>query len=212
MSADVRVERLPRGRHNLTREEVVESQRNRLLFAMAQAAAEKGYANTSVADVLERAGVSRETFYEQFSSKEDCFLATFDEAADILLGEIAVAVASGSGSGDEVERLVGNYLRGLAAQPHYARVYLVEANALGAVAVGRRAAIQRRFVDGLVDFLGLTAEHERFACEVLVGGVATMVTSRLATGGEEDLLALGDPLVDLITRLLETAGRESGSG
>jgi AcrR family transcriptional regulator len=207
MSPEAKVERLPRGRHKLSRAEVVESQRNRMLLAMAEAAAEKGYAKTSVADVLERAGVSRETFYEQFSSKEDCFLATFDAAAGILLAEIGSAVANDTESGDRVRSLVGNYLRGLAVQPHYSRVYLVEANALGAVAIGRRAAIQQRFVTALVQMLGLSEEYERFACEILVGGVATMVTSRLALDDKEGLLALEDPLVDLIKRLLEATGR-----
>ena len=89
MTPDTAPARLPRGRHGLSREEVVESQRGRLLRAMADAVADKGYAETSVAEVIARAGVSRETFYEQFSSKEDCFHDTFDAAGAILLGRIA---------------------------------------------------------------------------------------------------------------------------
>src|SRR6266498_996015 len=59
-------DRLPSGRHGLTRETIVASQRGRLLDAMAAAVAEKGYAETTVSDVVDRAGVSRRTFYEQF--------------------------------------------------------------------------------------------------------------------------------------------------
>src|SRR5258706_9322051 len=61
--------RLPSGRHGLTREAVVASQRGRLVDAMAQVVAEKGYPAATVADVGERAGGSRRTFYEQFADK-----------------------------------------------------------------------------------------------------------------------------------------------
>ena len=53
---------------------------------MAQVVAEKGYAATTVADVVERAGVSRRTFYEQFADKEACFLAAYDVGLAVVLG------------------------------------------------------------------------------------------------------------------------------
>ena len=59
-----------------------------------QAVAEKGYARVVVADVIERAGVSRKTFYEQFSNKEDCFLAAYDAGVDGLLAAIDEALAT----------------------------------------------------------------------------------------------------------------------
>jgi AcrR family transcriptional regulator len=65
----VRMQPLPRGRHSLSREEVEGSQRERVQRAMAEAMAEKGYALTSVADILRRARVSRETFYELYTSR-----------------------------------------------------------------------------------------------------------------------------------------------
>src|SRR5215510_7200104 len=82
------VEQLPRGRHRLSRAEVVASQRQRMLLAIAAAMADKGYAGTSVADVIARAGVSRETFYQQFSSKLDCFMSAFDAAGEVLLARL----------------------------------------------------------------------------------------------------------------------------
>src|SRR3712207_4871654 len=85
---------LPRGRHAAPREVVWQSQRDRLLAAMADAVAEKGYAKASVADVIERAGVSRKTFYEHFANKEECFLAASDAGDDLLLAAINDAVAA----------------------------------------------------------------------------------------------------------------------
>src|SRR5688500_10815012 len=86
------VEQLPRGRHGLSREEVAESQRERMLRAMAEAVSERGYAKTPVAEVLRRAGVSRETFYQHFANKDACFLDAFDYAAGILMTEMGEAL------------------------------------------------------------------------------------------------------------------------
>ena len=80
--------RLPSGRHGLPRETVAASQRARMIDAMAAVVAEKGYAATTVADVVERAGVSRRTFYEQFADKEACFLAAYEVGLAVVLDRI----------------------------------------------------------------------------------------------------------------------------
>ncbi|MGB8875435.1 MAG: helix-turn-helix domain-containing protein, partial [Solirubrobacteraceae bacterium] len=83
---------LPRGRHAAPRAVVREIQRARMLDAMVEAVADKGYARVTVADVIERAGVSRKTFYEQFANKEECFLAAYDAGVDGLLAAIDEAL------------------------------------------------------------------------------------------------------------------------
>ena len=60
-------------------ERVIEIQRTRILAAMVEVSAERGAGNVTVAHIVERAGVSRRTFYELFSDREDCFLGAFDE-------------------------------------------------------------------------------------------------------------------------------------
>src|SRR5436305_4647797 len=82
---------LPRGPHRLAREVVLASQRGRLLDAMAEVVADRGYAASTVADVIARAGVSRKTFYEHFRDKEGCFLAAYDVGVDLLLEAVASA-------------------------------------------------------------------------------------------------------------------------
>src|SRR5215216_2582358 len=80
---------LPRGgRHALTQQAVVESQRSRMLLAITQVVADKGYAATTVADVIALAGVSRRTFYEHFAQVEDCFLAAYDAGLGQLLDAV----------------------------------------------------------------------------------------------------------------------------
>src|SRR6185437_3658246 len=80
---------LPRGPHKLSREEVERSQRDRILWAMAEVSAERGYAHVSVADVLSRAGVSRATFYQLFRDKEDCFGAAYEALAELITSTLA---------------------------------------------------------------------------------------------------------------------------
>ena len=205
---------LPRGRHHLPRSEVVSSQRTRMLRGMADAMMAKGYADTTVADVIRRAGVSRETFYQQFSSKADCFMSAFDEAAALLLGAIetaggldldALAAGDGLDSGtrvDQFDRALGVYLDTLADNAPAARLFLVEVYAAGPEAVRRRIALQHRIVDGVAGILGVAGDDEtgRFACEVLVNAVASMVTEPLVSPDPERLRDLREPIVGLVRR------------
>jgi AcrR family transcriptional regulator len=193
---------LPRGPHRLPREEVVRSQRSRLIRALAEAMAEKGYAETSVADVLRRARVSRETFYEQFGSKQDCFIAAFEQAAGVILANLERAAAAPGTAQERFASTLGVYLDALAAEPAFARLFMVEAYAAGPEVLARRAEIQRRFVDLVVDAFDARAPTERFACESLVAAIVTMVTARVAAGDVEGLRALRDPFTDLVREAL----------
>src|SRR5271154_2426887 len=70
--------RLPHGPSGMDRDEVARNQRARLYGGMIESVSQRGYQATTVAHVIGLAGVSRRAFYEQFSSKEACFLATYD--------------------------------------------------------------------------------------------------------------------------------------
>jgi AcrR family transcriptional regulator len=123
---------LPRGRHNLTREQVRSVQRERILAGMVQALAENGYARTTVADVISRSHTSRETFYEHFANKEACFLAAYEQAVDELTGAMRASFAQGGaararerGRGADqgrpasgFERALGAYLEAMASRTH----------------------------------------------------------------------------------------------
>ncbi len=198
-------ERLPRGRHGLSRDEVVESQRGRMLRAIAEAMAEKGYAETSVADVLRAAGVSRETFYEQFESKQDCFMAAYDAAVELLVAGLANDFAGGGSASDPLDRLdaaLGGYIDALAAEPAFARVFLVEVYAAGPEALKRRAEGQRRFVEVLCQAVGAEEADARFEVEAFVAATSSMVTARIGAGDVEGLRALRAPLTQLARRVL----------
>lgn len=197
--------RLPRGRHGLTRSEVERSQRDRLLVAMADAMSEKGFARTAVEDVVTRAGVSRESFYRLFSSKTDCFLAAFDRAGEQLLRRMS-AGQDEPVPGSPVDRFAERftvYLDALAAQPAWARLFLIEVHAAGAPAIARRAALQERFVDAIATLLGARSAAGRFACATVVSATSAMLTRPLAENDLDALRALRTPIIEHVRLLWE---------
>ncbi|WP_419992621.1 TetR/AcrR family transcriptional regulator [Streptomyces boninensis] len=202
---------LPSGRHHLTREQVVASQRGRMLAAMAEAMMEKGYVGTPVAEIIRRAGVSRETFYQQFRSKQDCFIQALDSGTDVLarLLELArddrVEQEAGGAALDasaQFRRLLHIYLRTLSDEPALARVFLVEVYAAGPEAMERRREVQRRFADAIAEIFHAHSPDTRFACDALVAATAQLVTTHLVTGDLGALRALEEPLAELADRML----------
>ena len=214
--------RLPRGLHGLSRAEVERSQRDRLLASAAEAVAAKGYAATSVADILAGAGVSRTTFYQLFDDKLDCFMAASRVASGVVasvmaeeLGEIEADETATSL--EKLDRLLGAYLQTLADNPVLAQVFLIEVYAAGPHAIQQRRESLEQFVDlviathrGEVGLLGSSAE-QRFAAEVLVGAVSSMVTGAVGAGEAERLVELRAPLMKLASRIIAAGGAGSSS-
>ena len=169
--------------------------------AMAEAMAEHGFADTSVADVLRRARVSRETFYQQFSSKQECFIAAYEQAAGAVLAILEHEAGMPGEPLERFDRTIAAYLDALAAEPDFARLFMVEVYSAGERVLERRAEIQDRFAALMIDRFGAHDPTQRFACEALVAAIITMVTARLAASDIDGLKALREPL----TALVETA-------
>jgi AcrR family transcriptional regulator len=205
---------LPRGRHAAPREVVWRSQRGRLLAAMAAVAAESGYGAVSVADVIARAGVSRKTFYEHFDNKEECFLAAYDAGVEAMLEAIDDAIRGASGAsapggpsaGAAVARAgTARYLDTLAANPAFARTFLVEVPAAGPAALARRARAHERFAALLATSsraAGGRPGTPDWAFRACVGAINELVTEHVMTRGAATLPELLDPLVEIETALL----------
>jgi AcrR family transcriptional regulator len=166
--------------------------------AMAEAMAENGYSATSVADVLARARVSRETFYQQFSSKQACFTATYEHAASLILVRLERQAAEPGAPVERFDRTIGVYLEALAAEPAFARLFMVEVYSAGDRVLELRAEIQRRFTELMIAGFDARGPTERFACEALVAAIITLVTARLAANDLDGLRALRAPLTDLV--------------
>ncbi len=222
MAPEARERALPRGPHRLTRDEVAESQRLRLLTAMTEAVAEKGYAHTVVADVVARSGVSRATFYQLFRDKEDCFQAAYEMNAELVaqVMEAGLADVTGGATGplERLERVLAFYIDSLAGAPALARVFLVEVYAAGPRAIAQRRASIDRFVDVVAaayddgdeseDALLGSAGSRRFLAELIVNAVSAEVTNIIGMGEVDQLRDLQQKLVALARELL---ARSDGS-
>jgi len=194
---------LPRGRHDLSAEDVAADQRRRMLAGMAGALAEQGYARATVSDVLERAKVSRRTFYEQFTDKDECLYAAYDDAerrAWVTVAEAVAATPAADWPG-RVHAALGAFLDFVAAEPDTARLFTLEARAAGPEMAARHAAALDRVgavlqagnrrddePDGRAGgaMLDLPETTER----TLVANVAALVGSYVISGATELLPVL----------------------
>jgi AcrR family transcriptional regulator len=170
-------------------------QRERLIVAMLNAAAELGYLETNVQDVIDRAGVSRPTFYEHFSNKEDCFLAAFDTSAERLRRKVDAAVRKGGDVWrDRVRFGLEALLRFASREPDTARTMVVEARAASAAAVKRRVELMDEFADCLrtqaAELLPAGAAHSPLTASGIVGGVESLLYSRLCKQEYDQLESL----------------------
>jgi AcrR family transcriptional regulator len=183
-------------------------------MAMIEAVAAKGYAATTVGDVVARSGVSRATFYELFDNKDDCFRATYARAAEQFATSLAAMVASDDPSGGmplsaqcRVDRLLTAYLDVLAAQPAFAKAFLVEVYAAGPDVVGQRRASLETFVDVVEALLGdarpaTKRADRRTVSRILVHAISSMVTQLVGVGEADRLTELKAPLMALVADLL----------
>jgi AcrR family transcriptional regulator len=121
------------GGHELRREVVEHHQRQRILAGAAKAIAKHGYRQASVADIVSSAAIARASFYENFSSKEDCFFALYDESAMAAVERVAEACRSAS-TEEFPERVrvgLAALLEHVGADPVLARTIIVEGPAVG---------------------------------------------------------------------------------
>lgn len=206
---------LPRGRSRLPAPDVQASQRERLLRAAVAVIADKGYPAVSVADIVRHAKVSRAAFYLHFRSREDCFLAATRRGGHLLFDAVrqaAQALPPDAADEDVLRAGFRAFLRFLADEPAFARVFYIDMPAAGPVAVERLQNAGFRFAE-------LNAKWHRHArtrhpewpvvpdeaYQALAGATAELVRSWVSAGKSEALPEREDTLVALHLAVL--AGR-----
>lgn len=202
---------LPRGPHGLTRDEVEQSQRRRLIAAMMEVVGDRGYVRTSVAEIIKKAGVSRATFYMLFKDKEQCFIEGLESAIDEIGAAMAMTLMEAETIDEEsdvmqkVDTITRIYLHVLSSYPATAKTFLVEIYAVGPRAVEHRLRFMARFVDlvteSILDGRPLSKE-QRFALEALMHSMSSMVTLAIGSGNVEALDNVREPFVTLVGELL----------
>jgi AcrR family transcriptional regulator len=211
---DRNIEVLPRRPHLSVREELRASQRGRLICAVADSVAAKGYAATSVADVIALAGVSRTTFYEHFVDKEACFLAAYDSGAKAIYDAMVAAIDGLDSWQDILDSVLSTWLEFLGADLAFTRAYMVEFWAAGDAA-RERWKNRRDRTAGLLKMLHeRVREEDRAVVPVsdtliaaVVGGVNRVVISHVLAPNSEPLTSLKPELLLFIKLILATHER-----
>jgi AcrR family transcriptional regulator len=198
---------LPRGRSRLPVPAVQASQRERLLLAAVAAIAHKGYPAVTVADIVRRAKVSRAAFYLHFRGREDCFLAATRRGGQLLFGHViegARAVPDGASDEDVLRAGCRAFLRFLADEPAFSRVFYIDMPAAGAHAVERLQAAEARFAEINAKWhRRARARHPDWpavpdeAYQALAGATTELVRSWVSAGKTEALPELEDTLIAL---------------
>ncbi len=184
------MERLPRGRHGLSREFVAQNQRERLLSALAECLHEQGYENTTVAQIGKRAGVSKSDFYKHFESKDACFLAAYDDSVTRMREYTLGGCEEGAEWTARVLAGLQGALEFLSGEPAQAQLVFVEGLRAGRGVYDRYQEALQSFVPYLGQGApvppGETPPPEA-TDEAVIGGIASLLSRRIAAEEAERL-------------------------
>lgn len=173
--------------------------RSRLMDGMAAAVAEKGYADTTVADIVRHARVSKRTFYEQFAGKEECLLALYVATSERIIEVIVEAVRGGADLDTQAALATAAYLEHMQSQPALTRTLFTEILAAGPAGLRVRREINQR----LAELFVAVVEADRFRHPARRSLSPELATA--AVGGINELI-LQAVLADRTDRLTELAG------
>jgi AcrR family transcriptional regulator len=189
-------------------------QRQRLLQAAAVEFAAYGFAGTGSDSISRRAGMSKATFYEHFANKEECIIALFDRATEVVVGSMAQA-AQQAGSQDAAARMRAGtraFLTALAEHPEFSQTLLVEIIGAGPRAAARRDQVLQTFAD-VIDAENKSAAKRglapRFASKydsfAIVGAIVEMISRQVRLGEPADVMELAPVIDRLIVGMLRAA-------
>ncbi len=185
----------------MSREDVARNQRARMYGGMIEAVAERGYARTTVADVIGLAGVSRRAFYEQFANKEACFLATYD----IVVAQARKVMLDGwsaeRGWANRVHGACRALLDHVAGSPNGPRLVLVDSLGVGPNVRPRMALAATTFERVVAMAFQADPDGEELSpltVKALVAGIRHVAFTRMYDGHEKELRTLADEVLDWV--------------
>ncbi len=191
--------RPPPGRHPLSTEFIAKHQRARIVSALAEATAEKGYRAVTIADIVRRARIARNTFYDNFASKEDCFLAASELAVKEALRRVVDAAVKFDSWPARVRAGLAAFLHYVASEPALARTCIVESLSAGPAAIER----YERSLQAFVPLFRLGRKVSPHGAklpgtleEAVVGGIFWVVYQRIVAGETERIEELLPELVE----------------
>lgn len=204
---------LPHGPHELTREQVADSQRTRLMAALAELMAERGYAAVRLAELVARAGVSKATFYEHFADKEQCMLSAYEQYLQVLIGAISPVVTEDTDTiTDFVRSVITSFIRVIGRDLTAARAFFVELDGAGPEARARRRYERQAFIALLAERHRQLRAHDpslaplpTIAYEAIVDAAREIVRDRLDSEPDPNLERLIPDLTLTFAAIFEGA-------
>jgi AcrR family transcriptional regulator len=166
---------------------VTSPKRQAILDGMLEAVGAEGYERTSVRTVLDRTGVYRQAFYDNFADKDDCYLQAFEAGVERVEAQVTGAAAGEEAWTGQLRAGLAALLDFLEAEPDTGRALIVEVHAAGPEALAKRGAAMER-VNAFLDRAREEAGGETppaIAGEGIAAGIHAVIHSRLATGTDE---------------------------
>jgi len=180
------MEAMPSDFVTLEPETGVHQHRGRLLEGMAVAVAQKGYAETTIADIVREASVSRRTFYEHFATKAECLVALYEAASHNALKVLRGAVDPRHDWERQVEGALRAYLECMASNPVLMRTLFIEILHLGVEGLASRRRVNQEIADYMLEVVGRDKVTPELAMAV-VGGINELVLQAIEDGRVERL-------------------------
>ena len=180
---------------------LVPEHRSRLLEGMARAVAHKGYAATTIADIVREASVSRRTFYEHFDGKAECLVALYEAASHNALKVLRAGIAPDHPWEAQVEQALSAYFAALAANPLLMRTLYVEILGLGPAGLAARRRVNREIAGFMLEVVNGSPQGGALTPQMamaVVGGINELVLEYIERDDEERLAQLVQPAAQLV--------------
>lgn len=180
---------------------MTEHQRTRIIAALSAEVAERGYRAVTVTDVVKRARIARNTFYDNFSSKEQCFLAAQQVAMESALERVVEAAGDINDWPARVVAGLAGLLDFVAEEPALARTFVVESLAAGPAAVKQQQESLRSFVSMFKLGRAVSPHGEGLPEsleEAIIGGVFWIVHQRLLRSEDADIREILPDLAEFV--------------
>jgi len=181
--------------------------RSRVLEGMAHAVSQKGYADTTISDIVREASISRRTFYESFSSKAECLIALYESASRNSLKVLRDAIDPQHGWQTQVERALDAYLSSMAANPVLVRTLFIEILHLGAEGLTARRRVNLElagFILTVVNGASRNAALSPGMAMAIVGGINELVLEYIEQDKVTRLRELVQPASELVHAVTRT--------
>lgn len=173
---------------------------------MAQAVAAKGYADTTIADVVREAGVSRRTFYEHFNTRADCLIALYAVASRNALEVLKGGIDPSRDWQTQVEQALAAYLQALARNPVLLRTMFIDILGLGAPGLAARRRVNQSIADFMLEVVNVRQRQPALDADMamaVVGGIHELVLQAIERGRVDTLPELAGQAARLVRAVVQ---------